>query len=276
MEVAAKQADEQRPLAHGIASTASIGRPTLRIIPALPVTFFSDFTARTKREEAVTWRTLADRIRDTDQRSKECLPWLKLARFGDQRTDKNSLRHDANVLAITGIEADYDNEQMSFAAAHERLLEANVAAILYTSPSHTPDKPRWRILCPLSEEHPPERRNGLMGRLNGLFDGVFAVESWTLSQSYYYGSVQQNPAHQVALIVGAPIDTLDRLDGTSIRKPNTKPAAGNGHALAVGPVDHEALLGAIREGKSYHTPMIRLAGYYARAGTPMLEARRSS
>jgi len=99
------------------------------------------------------------------------------------------------VLAISGIEADYDGEAMPFDDAVEVLTKAGVSAILYTSPSHTEDTPRWRVLCPTSRELPPERRDKLMGRLNGLFRGCFSGESWTLSQSYYFGSVNSNPSH---------------------------------------------------------------------------------
>jgi len=244
----------------------------------LVVTFFFDHAARTRREVELTWQALADRIQDMTKRRKDSLPWLKLARFGDQRTDKGSLRHDANVLAVTGIEADYDAERLSFDDARELLTKAGVAAILYTSPSHTPARPRWRVLCPTSEELPPNRRGALLGRLNGLFRGVFAPESWTISQAYFYGSVKSNPAHQVALIDGASIDELDELDDICIGKPGKKPPAGgsvgNGHAIPSGPVDPTALLNAIRDGSSYHTAMIRLAGRYARGGTPLLQARR--
>jgi len=36
--------------------------------------------------------------------TKAKLPWCKLATFGDVRTNKGSLRHDVNMLAITSIE----------------------------------------------------------------------------------------------------------------------------------------------------------------------------
>ena len=78
------------------------------------VTFFFGREASTKREELLTCRELAERIRKTTQRSKDRLPWLKLARFGDAKTDKGSLRHDANVRAITGIEADYEPRGSEF------------------------------------------------------------------------------------------------------------------------------------------------------------------
>ena len=144
----------------------------------------------------VTPEYLAARILDTTAKEKERLPWLKLARFGDKRTTQNSLRHDANVLAISGVEADYDGEVMTFGEAYDLLEKQGIASIVYTSPSHTEDAPRWRVAVPFSEEMPPQRRSHQLGRLNGLFRGIFSGESWTLSQSYYFGSVNRNPSHR--------------------------------------------------------------------------------
>ena len=97
--------------------------------------------------------------------------------------NKNCLRHDANVVQITGIEGDYDLEKMPVSEAVERLEQAGIASMLYTSPSHTEDAPRWRVLCPTSVALPPTERDRLLARLNGVLGGVLSSESWTLSQS---------------------------------------------------------------------------------------------
>src|SRR5262249_27155582 len=157
-------------------------RPPMKIA----VTFFTDQYAATKDERSVALDELAQRIETATGPDKSRLPWLKLARFGNIRTDQNSLRHDANLLAISGIEADYDAARMSFEEAVERLRAAGILGIVYTSPSHTEDTPRWRVLCPLSAEYPPDQRDHFLARLNGLFGGVFSRESWTRSQSYYF------------------------------------------------------------------------------------------
>ncbi len=155
----------------------------MTVTSPLTVTFFPNHGANRKREESLTLAELAERIRVTDAPSKAMLPWLKLARFGEKRTDKGSLRHDSNTLAISGIEADYDGGLMPFEDACALLEKQGVTCIVYTSPSHTEDAPRWRVLCPLSAEAPPARRNHQLGRLNGLFSGAFAPESWTLEVS---------------------------------------------------------------------------------------------
>jgi P4 family phage/plasmid primase-like protien len=195
----------------------------------LQITFFPDFAAATKREEAICLPELADRINTTSAASKDKLPWLKLGTFGEARSGKNSLRHNANVRTITGVEGDYDGDNMSFAEAVKILRQAGVTAIVYTSPSHTEAAPRWRVLCRFSKPMPPAHRDLYMARLNGLFGGIFARESWTLSQSYYFGCIDHNPDHRAETIEGTPIDLVDELDAGAIGRPaNAK--AGNGSA----------------------------------------------
>lgn len=236
------------------------------------VTFFRNAGASTLDAKEYTPETLAALIETTSAGSKAELPWLKLARFGTLRTEKGSLRHDANVQAVSGLEADYDGEVMAFADAVEIATKAGLSAILYTSPSNAPDRPRWRVLCPFSESLPVERRAAMMGRLNGLFRGVFAAESWTLSQAFYFGSVNSNPAHRVEVIEGNPIDTLDELDEIWLGRPNTVPAPGASAAPRTARLDEAAMLNAIISGNGYHEATIRLLGAWARQGVPMADA----
>ncbi len=239
----------------------------------LAVTFFDDFQAGRKREQRLTLDQLAEAIRTTSAPAKAALPWLKLARFGNRATAKGSLRHDANVIAITGAEADYDGETVSFDDAVEIVEKSGLRAIIYTSPSHTPERPRWRILCPTSIELPPLERVGLLNRLNGLFRGIFATESWTLSQSYYFGCVDCNPAHQVEFVDGEPVDQLHDLDLIAIGKPNGAVANGASHGLTPLPLDEAAIEEAIRTGEAYHVAAVRLLGKWAQRGIPFLDAQ---
>lgn len=238
------------------------------------VTLFRDYAAADKREETYTLGSLASRVVNTTAPRKDLLPWLKLARFGEIRTDKASLRHDGNVLAISGIEADYDGEEVSFEAAVEIATKADLLCLLYTSPSHSPTKPRWRVLCPTSEELPPGERSKLLGRLNGAFQGIFSGESWTLSQAYYFGSVASNPDHRVEVLDGTFIDRLDELDETWRGKPNTQAASTPDGKPRQGPLNEPALLEEIRSGADYHAASLRLLGRWARNGVPFMEARQ--
>lgn len=238
------------------------------------VTFFRDYAAQEKSEEGLTLPALAELIRNTTASEKTRLPWLKLARLGNARTKKGSLRHDGNVIAVSGIEADYDAEQIGCDAAVETLDKAGLQAIVYTTPSHTDEAPRWRVLCPFSCELSPDRREHMMGRLNGLFRGIFTGESWTLSQAYYFGAVNGNPVHRVEVVEGMPLDLCHELDESWLGKPDTKRVngGGNGHFRS-GPVEEDALCAAIISGESYHPSCTRLVGKWAQQGVPLLDAQ---
>lgn len=196
------------------------------------VTTFSDYSALTKTERTFTWAELIDHIRTAGPfPNKKACPWVKLATFGGKRTAQYSLRHNDNVQEIHGIEGDYDDEVMTPEEAVAKLEAAQIRAIVYTSPSHTPEKPRWRVLCPLATVASPEQRTALVARLNGALGGVLASESFTLSQAYYYGSTGE---HYRVLVTfddpddGTCVDDLDELDNIAIGKPTTSTPAPDG------------------------------------------------
>lgn len=184
----------------------------------ITVTRFNDAGARRAFRHLVPLRGLAPKIADRRAERKDLLPWLKLATFGDLPSRKGSLRHNGNVTAIDGIEGDHDAGTLTPAEAAQRLQQAGIAALIYTSPSHTPERPRWRVLAPLSRSMPPEHRERLCARLQGVLGGALAPESFALSQSYYYGGVRGGTAPETLEIDGAGIDTLDRLDAGALDK----------------------------------------------------------
>jgi len=191
------------------------------------VTFFDDKFASVKYEDELTLPELAAEIRDFTDSSKGRLPWLKLARFGDTPTSKNCLRHNKNVLEITGIEIDYDAGEMSFDHAVSSLRQANIRGIVYTSASYVPvEKERWRVLCPTSRAQPADDRKGLVAMLNGVLGGVIAGESFNLSTAFYYGRVDTNPNHRVKVLDGDFIDTREDLEAGMIWRAAGKAAAG--------------------------------------------------
>lgn len=155
-------------------------------------TLFPDVTPATKQERAdVPWDVLVENIRKAPTYiNKASCPLISIGEYGDARTDKDCLRHAANVRRVFGIEIDYDGEQMPVEEAASILQDAGICAVLYTSPSHTPQRPRWRALLPLSEPAIPEKRREYVGRANRVLGGIATRESFTLSQSFYLGRVR--------------------------------------------------------------------------------------
>lgn len=164
------------------------------ITPAMPagnplaplsITNFERNSRPVGQRQTITWPDLCNRIALSapTAATKDGLPLIKMATFsGDHRSD-------ANLEAIFGVEGDYDAGVVQPAAAAAALQAAGIIALVYTSPSHRSDTPRWRVLCPLSQLRGPMDRHGLVARLNGVLGGILAPESFTGSQAFYVGSV---------------------------------------------------------------------------------------
>jgi len=159
----------------------------------------------------LNFEQLVARIRDArEYQYKHDCPLIKLARFGSVPSAKGSLRHDANVLEIFGVEGDYDAGEHSIGVAQRALQAAGVQAVLYTTASHKDDSPRWRVLAPLSRSYPPSERRRFAAQLNGVLAGVLARESFALSQAYFVGRVA-GVAYEVAVSEGRPLDRIESL-----------------------------------------------------------------
>lgn len=175
------------------------------------ITIFPSVKGTSAESYDTSWADLAARCTNPPvYPSKAACPLIKLAAFGEARTEKGSLRHDDNVLAVSGLEGDYDAGAIQPSVAAMMLEMAGIEALVYTSPSHTPTVPRWRVLAPLAGEHTPAERRELLGRLNGALGGVLAHESFTLSQTYYVGRVDGVP-YEAYRANGAFIDLAAHL-----------------------------------------------------------------
>lgn len=170
------------------------------------VTFFRNAAAKKAKVEDLTREELAERIAAAHARTKEQLPWLKLALFGDRKSVNGSLRHDANVLKATGAELDYDGEVVPMLEATGKLAAAGVSYLAYTSPSHTPERPRWRVLLPFSADLEPSQRRAMAQAANEVIGGLASPESFKLSQAYYYGGTDASGPPAVRWSDGTEID----------------------------------------------------------------------
>lgn len=175
------------------------------------ITVFESLHAQSRNPVEIEWPALCSYLANPPEyAAKGLCPLFKLSTFGDIYSPKGSLRHDANVLAISGVEGDHDAETMTPEDAYWRLQNAGVQALIYTSASNAPGKPRWRAVAPASQAYTPSVHRELVGRLNGLLDGALSSESFTLSQSYYFGRVTGVPYVAYAT-QGQPIDLVPGL-----------------------------------------------------------------
>ncbi|GIK49594.1 MAG: hypothetical protein BroJett013_22910 [Alphaproteobacteria bacterium] len=153
-------------------------------------TIFKDQFATTKIDHDETWEAICAGIANAPEfPDKGACPFISLAVYGETPNENGCLRHAENVLAVSGIEGDHDAGTVSLADAAQYAREAGLRACIYSSASHTPERPRWRILVPLSQERPLSERADLMDRLNGVMRGALTPESWTRSQAFLLGRV---------------------------------------------------------------------------------------
>jgi len=181
-------------------------------------------------------------ILTTSADAKADLPLLKLAEFGTKRSENNCLRFNANLKAIGGIEADYDGEKISFDAAVQTLKQSRLQGLVYTSPSHTDAKPRWRVLYPTSRKLKPKQRKKMMARLCGVFGDIFARESFKLSQSYYYGKLNGHSMHRCEYYGGDFIDKRSDLDVKAKQLPAKRKHVA---PARTDPIDRDLIIAAL-------------------------------
>jgi len=182
-------------------------------IPLVSYTVFRNTRAKTKREfRDVPWSRFVEQIREPEMyQAKANCPLISLAEYGDTASEKGSLRHAANVRRVFGAEIDYDGEQVSPHEAARLLRQAEITALVYTSPSHRPRAPRWRVLLPFSKAVSPEKRAEYAARANRILGGIATRESFTLSQGFYVGRVRSS--EYIAIETrGRTIDIADEIE----------------------------------------------------------------
>lgn len=171
------------------------------------VTVFENVKAQTAQQKTLS----LDLLKQTFASKDECR-LLKLATFGDVVSTKGSLRHDKNLIALSGIEIDYDAGEYSY----DRLLAAiqGVEAYTYTSARHLQEGrgQRWRILLPFEKlvklpiDELKALKKKLVKRIEARLGVPVANESYTLSQSFYFGNT--SAVFRLDYHAGTTIDQL--------------------------------------------------------------------
>lgn len=255
-----------------------VGEPTSQVVGAsvgrqvIEFTEFPDRMAMSRRTRTSTWPDFVQMLATPPSvAAKDKQPLLKLATFGERRTEGGCYRTDKNVLQISGIEGDYDAEKVSPEEAVAALERHGIRAVVYTSWSHKDDAPRWRVVCPTSRQLPPGERQALTSRLNGALGGVLAGESFTLSQSYYFGRSRDGVYRCLTTFndpeEGECIDELSSLDAIAIRKsgPSVREAVWGSQfppqtAQIGAAAPNDDWIGALLDGDDVHGNALRVVG----------------
>ncbi|MBC7785868.1 MAG: hypothetical protein H7Z18_00020 [Methylophilaceae bacterium] len=226
-------------------------------------TRFPDVSCSRAQEIKYSWSEFFEKLEKVkDTLSKTSSPMIKLAKFGDDATTQGSLKHDANLVELLGIEGDYDNEVMFIDEACKLLEAHGIRAILHTSWTCTVDKPRWRVLAPLSKSMPKESHYGLVARLNGALGGVLAGESFTLAQGYFIGKNPDQPYTCIPTFGdpygGKCIDQLEHLDLIALGKHEVRKAFSS--TISSNPFEPKNWLTELLAGEDVNGNALRLVG----------------
>lgn len=230
-------------------------------IPLVNYTLFRNTRAKTKREFLdVSWSRFVQQVREPEAyKAKADCPLISLAEYGSTASEKGSLRHAANVRRVFGVEIDYDGERVSPDEAARLLQEAEITSLIYTSPSHRPEAPRWRVLLPFSKAVSPAKRAEYVGRANRILGGIATRESFTLSQSFYIGRVRG--AKYIAIETrGRTLDVANEIEPLDFDASTTKEKRSGGE-----PTDRE-LRGRFIRGKGRYEAMRTLSARWAARG----------
>lgn len=180
---------------------------------AMAFTFFPNDFAFKKSERTFTLREFKAKVKRTTAEKKSDLPWFKVARFGDKKTDKGSYRSNANLKNFDAIETDYDKGKISIEEACDLFEKAGLSGMCYETPSSAPPNHSFRSVFACSRVMQPNERKALVARIKGLLDESFDDASFTSSQSYRYGGIEGRPAPKVMLFDGGGyIDRAHHLD----------------------------------------------------------------
>lgn len=271
MNLAITQRAEKNPVGLGFEefkisdedSETSIVTPGSPPFPRLQYSIFPDLTGNTIIPQNKSWEELCYGLANPiEYGSKTACHLLKLATFGDIRSDRNCLRNDANIIEIYGLEGDYDGEVITPREAVVMLEQYDIKGFIYTSASHRPDKPRWRVLVPLSQPYPPDRRDYYVSLLNAALNGILAPESWALSQSYFFGKVKDSH-YESYIIHGSFIDSYLDLLIEPIGKPKAEKKTVDGTIIESGERQQDAeLIRQLMTGENYHHALLALTARY--------------
>ena len=243
-----------------IASAEGVSAPDGLVLTEFPNRF-----ARRKTERIVPFDRLVEELRHPGEYdSKEAMPYFKLARFGDKRTDKGCYRNDENVVELTGVLIDYDDEQVSIEDAAQK-LQQQVRAVLYTSASQTETSHRWRIVVPLaaSVEGTAEEIKAahvqLVDQIQALIpEASFANESRRLSQSYKFGVTEDSREHYRVIETHGPL-----LEANHTRAPLPQ----SSKKLDFPREDDKDHYHKILTGENYHDSLVVMAARLVERGT---------
>ena len=167
-----------------------------RSAPDVLITTFPNLQAKSSEVVKGAWdQVLANLhlVAPQEYLTKDAMPLLSFAEYGETRSDQGSLRHNSNIVRFFGLVGDYDAGALTIDEATARLEKYGVLAAFYSTASSLPERPKWRVLLPLANPIAPSRYRSNLELAERIIDVKFDPASYTASQGFYYGRVAGTP-----------------------------------------------------------------------------------
>lgn len=227
-------------------------RITSHVSDTVPITFglIKDYKALEPIKPITeVWGAFKARVRAPQvYATKDAMPLIVGYTFGDRRSAGGSYRHGDNVETVTAIVLDYDAGVADVAALMAEYRRHDVAVAVFTSPSWTPERPRVRMVFPLSRAYKREEFHLLVAKANAIGGAWVSPETFSLSQAFYFGRAATAVGYHCDFHDGRYLDLLPGI------KPIWVKASGNVHkgGLTKPTESDSELQQAIRRGSNFH------------------------
>lgn len=151
------------------------------------------------QQQITTWAGLIETYRDATlamDKEPENVPVHNLVEFLDGKRTT-----DAAIQAF-GVIVEIDDAAWTIEEVERTLRAHSLAAVIYTTRSHTPEEPRFRLVIPLTEPIPADRYARVVKHVEALLGGQFDSSARRVSQ------FQRLPTAYATVVVvdGQPLD----------------------------------------------------------------------
>lgn len=173
---------------------------------AIHFTRFSGLDKPQGKSSTRSWADLVEMFKAAETYSdKKKMPLFSFTEFeGDYRAKKNA-------GMVHAIVVEHDGEVMDPAEAAKIMREHGIASIIYSTPSHTWDAPRWRLIAKLLRPVDEIEHGALVRIMNNLLNGAVAPESQHSEREWFFGRVE-GAEYEFLSTDGYPLDTLIGMD----------------------------------------------------------------
>lgn len=162
-----------------------------------------------------SWQALAQRLSIHQEGEKDGLA-LTCAAFKRDVLPGYGIRGNANLLSRSLIALDIETSTATgevpvpLPAVADYLAAKRLAAVLWTTHSHTPEEPRYRVLMPLSAPFPlPDELDPFLAAITAAnleLTGVADRSKHGAASLFYLPRHKPDAAFEVRVLEGEPID----------------------------------------------------------------------